>query len=473
MADFDSDDIESVLDELEAALALGDQARAEAMLVALRPRIASVVAVATALQRRFERLALTVADPARNQDAAPLGASVAVELPMTMLTDESDEPLEHGVPGTRTLATRLKIGHTLGVDLRSADDVVTNELAGLATAPAPQPSVRQGHMYRVWFGTNRQPLEPDHPERGFGSARSRETRYGHVDVWVPRAHRFGETGSSFLKRLMRFEFSDDRLQVRAITTGNGATVWSALQAQMDAANQRGEPADGLVFLHGYKTTFEEAALRAAQIGVDLHVSGATSFFSWPSRGKLDAYTADEASIEASEAAITQYLCDFSAQSGAQRVHVIAHSMGNRGLLRALQRIAAMAETRTRVKFGQIILAAPDLDSDLFLDLAHLYPAYSQRTTLYASASDLPVHASAHIHGAPRAGYFLPYTVAPDIDTIAVPDFDVDLLGHSYFAQAEALLHDIFDLLQRNAPPSQRQRFAKQTEDGPRVWSLVR
>jgi hypothetical protein len=47
--------------------------------------------------------------------------------------------------------------------------------------------------------------------------------------------------------------------------------------------------------------------------------------------------------------------------------------------------------------------------------------------LYASNGDLPVHLSAKPHDAPRSGYFIPYTVAPGIDTVAVPDFDIDLL----------------------------------------------
>ena len=47
-------------------------------------------------------------------------------------------------------------------------------------------------------------------------------------------------------------------------------------------------------------------------------------------------------------------------------------MGNLGLLRGLQRIATSAETQGKVKFDQIILAAPDLDRDLFLHLAHLH-----------------------------------------------------------------------------------------------------
>lgn len=148
-------------------------------------------------------------------------------------------------------------------------------------------------------------------------------------------------------------------------------------------------------------------------------------------------------------------------------------MGNRGLLRALQRIAANAEAASQVKLGQIFLAAPDVDRDLFLDLAAPYPRLSERTTLYASCADLPVHLSAKIHDAPRAGYFLPMTVAPGIDTVAVPDFDLDLLGHSYFAQAEAMLHDLFDLMRHGEGPEKRQRLVPAVAGDVAFWRLRR
>jgi len=226
-------------------------------------------------------------------------------------------------------------------------------------------------------------------------------------------------------------------------------------------------------VHGYRVTFDEAAIRAAQIGFDLDVSGATAFFSWPSRGDLAAYAADEASIEASEAALTEFLVDFWEHCGAGSVHVIAHSMGNRGFLRALQRIAAGAHITRKPTIGQIVLAAPDIDRDLFLDLAPLYAQYASRTTLYSSDRDLAVHLSSRLHDAPRAGYHQPYTVAERIDTVVVPDFDVDLMGHSYFAQAEALLYDIHDLLRHNEEPSQRQRIEALTTDASVIWRLRR
>jgi esterase/lipase superfamily enzyme len=188
---------------------------------------------------------------------------------------------------------------------------------------------------------------------------------------------------------------------------------------------------------------------------------------------VTAYPADEASIEGSEQAITDFLVDFTQNCGADKVHIIAHSMGNRGLLRALQRIAANAETRGKVKFDQVLLAAPDVDRELFLNLARLYPEHAARTTLYASGVDLPVHLSAKLHDAPRAGYYAPYTVAPGVDTVAVPDFDIDLLGHSFFAQAEALLHDMYDLMRHGEAPGRRQRIFPTVAEGSAFWKLRR
>src|SRR5262249_22486699 len=154
--------------------------------------------------------------------------------------------------------------------------------------------------------------------------------------------------------------------------------------------------------------------------------------------------ADESSIEASEPDIAAFLRDVVARSGAERVHLIAHSMGNRGLLRALQRIGSQAAAETPFRFGQIILAAPDIDQALFRNLAGVFPHFGERTTMYVSRKDRAVAASAWLHAYDRVGLAPPVTVVPPIDTVEVPSFNVfDLLGHSYFAEAEGLLHDIF------------------------------
>ena len=170
---------------------------------------------------------------------------------------------------------------------------------------------------------------------------------------------------------------------------------------------------------------------------------------------------------------TDFLVEFSEMSGATNINLIAHSMGNRGLLNALRRIANSAELRGNLKFNQIFLAAPDVGRQEFLEVAKVYSEFANRTTLYTSNSDLPVYLSTIINKEPRAGYFKPYTVASGVDTIAVPDFNIDMLGHSYFAQAEALLYDIRSLILHNEAPSKRLRISAAKEDGLDFWKLLR
>ncbi len=415
-----------LLDDLEGAVSAGNTALALTIRAILLQRLATEAADHAEIERRVEEL--------------------TNGLGLLELGDISRGPASYDVPLTRGEGSRPPM-----------------------RGEWKNPEAAGDQIYPVWFGTNRR---PETGGTGFTSERHNQITRGRVDVHVPEAHRFGETGTSIWRRLFRLDLRDDRLRVQRIEVQEQDRFFDEIRMAMDAAaRENHRPPHALFFLHGYNVTFEGAAIRAAQLGCDLAVPGATAFFSWPSRGSAVAYPADEATLEASEWAITEFLIDFASHCGALKVHVIAHSMGNRGLLRALQRIASNAETRGKVRFGQIFLAAPDVDRDLFLDLAAIYPEHSERTTLYASNRDLPVHLSSKLHDAPRAGYFTPYTVAPGIDTIAVPNFDVDLLGHSYFAQAEALLHDMFDLLRHGEPPGMRQRLASMQAEGQSFWRV--
>jgi len=180
-----------------------------------------------------------------------------------------------------------------------------------------------------------------------------------------------------------------------------------------------------------------------------------AFYSWPSRGKLDGYLADSETIEASAKFIADFMVEFASSSGADSVHIIAHSMGNRGVLRAVNRIVAEAQHRSRVKFGQIILAAADVDADTFRQLCDAYSRVSDRTTLYVSARDHAVEASRWLHHFPRVGLMPPVLVASGIDTINVTDVDLTLLGHGFVSESRSVLQDMHNLIRYGEPPSRR------------------
>jgi esterase/lipase superfamily enzyme len=324
--------------------------------------------------------------------------------------------------------------------------------------------------YTVWYCTNRQPNDPADAAQGFSSRRDKTKHYGTCRVFVPKSHKIGSTGSPWWKRFLTM--TDDRLRLLEIKDFEKSSYWQSIAAQLATASLSDRIA--VVFIHGYRVSFEDAALRTAQIGFDLSIRGVMAFFSWPSLGTVSGYPADEAAIEASEAAIGEYLLEVLEQSGAKAVHMIAHSMGNRGVLRAIDRIVERAQQRSSQRFGQIVLAAPDVDADTFRQLCPAYTKLGHRTTLYVSARDLAIETSHWLHQFPRAGLIPPVVVCNGIDTINVTNADLTMLGHGYVAQAKEVLQDLHSLIFRNAPPAERFGLRETaTKDGERFWLIGR
>jgi len=330
---------------------------------------------------------------------------------------------------------------------------------------APQDDNAPG-LYSLWYGTNRRPIDPADPSRGYSGARDEhQVHYGICKVAVPKSHKIGSIGSSWWERVLKWE--DDRLKLVELSSLVEVDYWRKVREALTKRNAGERRA--LVFIHGFNVGFEQAALRAAQIGADLKVPGIMAFYSWPSKGNVLGYAADEASIEASEAHITEFLTRFASDSGAERVDILAHSMGNRALLRSLQRIMQRATQPGQVPFGQLLLAAPDIDAGLFRELAKVYSQLAQRTTLYVSSKDKALASSGILHDYPRAGYTPPVMVTQGIDTIEVSNIDLTFLGHGYYAAARDLLHDMHDLILHNSPPVSRVGLVKADAPGGQLY----
>jgi esterase/lipase superfamily enzyme len=314
----------------------------------------------------------------------------------------------------------------------------------------------------VWFGTDRKP-------EGASYANTRNTdnklHLGHCDVVIPPSHRFGEIGNPWLKRLIRLEFTDDHLFVKeTVTVATPEEFVSEIGAAL--AERDSDERTVLLFIHGYNTSFDQAAVRTAQIGFDLKVAGVAAFYSWPSAGGSAQYLVDEASVETSEARFAEFVKIIATDTGANRVNVVAHSMGNRLLARAARTVV-----ESGVKLGQIVLAAPDIDAQLFTQLAVAYSTLGTGTTMYVSAKDKALDLSHALHSYARAGFTPPVTVLPSIDTIEVTDIDLSLIGHEYFAAAEPVLYDMKAFLDGESDPDRRVRLRKGTEHPGEYWVI--
>src|SRR5204863_465025 len=106
-------------------------------------------------------------------------------------------------------------------------------------------------------------------------------------------------------------------------------------------------------------------------------------------------------------------------------------------------------------FGQIFLSAPDVDANLFRQLAGVYPQVAERTTLYVADQDKAIAAMEWMSEGGRAGGAPPVLVLPGIDTVRVHGSSLFRLGHSYFAEEPEVLRDIRAQLDFKDSPAQR------------------
>jgi esterase/lipase superfamily enzyme len=334
--------------------------------------------------------------------------------------------------------------------------------------PARQAGDTSGNyaVERVYFATDRNRTSSSRFNDMFGGLRGTSISYGSCDVSIPRDHRMGEMESPSIWRLEFRENPDRHVVLLRVRFSNPDQFFRDIEQQVHGS--RGKNA--FVFVHGYNVTFADAARRTAQMAYDLGFDGVPVFYSWPSRGDMAKYTVDEQSIEWSEANIKAFLSDFFTRSDAKNIYLIGHSMGNRGLTRALASLMSeKPELRNRLK--ELILAAPDIDAEVFVrDIAPALAKARLPTTLYASSTDRALLASRVVHGLDRAGYAGQHLIVfPGIETIDATNVDTSLLGHSYFGDNRALISDLYYLIRDGTPADSRFGLRRASTSAGTYW----
>ncbi len=326
---------------------------------------------------------------------------------------------------------------------------------------------------RVFYGTNRAitgDIKDVKPALYYGKERG-PLQYGYLNVTIPQTHKEAELETQ--PRWMDYTFTLDKAAMRSsyvlldkITPLSKDDFVTALRQQIKDSPSR----DLFIFVHGFNNTFEDAARRAAQLVYDLDFDGTPLLYSWPSQGSATAYAVDEASVGISGRKMADFLETVVDQSGAQRIHILAHSMGNRALIEALQTyLAKRAPDKRQHIFGQIVFTAPDVDKDYFEDVIQSLQGSAERITLYASSNDYALRSSQILHGAPRAGSAGDSIVRlPGLDTIDMSAVPADALGHSYFAANSGAIYDIFRLVWRGDPPPKRCGMSDRRAAGPKA-----
>jgi esterase/lipase superfamily enzyme len=336
----------------------------------------------------------------------------------------------------------------------------TGDVAATPGAPAPNPD---WDIVPVFFGTDRA-RKGEAGRAAYGVERARRLELGRALVTVPAAHRVLAIERPFALRipyfqLVLYEQSEDprkHFAIKTLEVLSRNELLTLVRARIAAARAFEDQA--LVFIHGFNTGFDQAIYRTAQLAYDLQFDGAVFLYSWPAGAGVMGYARDRESATQAEPYLKELLELVVRETGARSVSVIAHSLGNLPLLNVLRDLGPSLPPGVRL--NEMILAAPDVDRDVFANLVSAVRGYGRGITLYCSANDRAMVASRQVAGGvPRAGDVPPDgpVIVPGVDTIDVTETSTDLLAlnHSLYAEKGALLNDIGLLLQTGERPPDR------------------
>jgi esterase/lipase superfamily enzyme len=307
----------------------------------------------------------------------------------------------------------------------------------------------------VFFATNRNPIGD--PPTGFGPS------LGPIDG---TAIRFGtaDINEKTLK-LVRLDVAPEKLILKSETDTTlkfgSQKVFDALKSKMIAHAR-----DTLIYVHGFGYSFVEALEGAAAFKKFLALEMNIFVFTWPSDGKmipLMSYPKDRADVERSGDAMARaidisarYLQKIATEDRCeQRLHLLAHSMGNYALRHGVQGLCRRYKNILPRLFDKVVLAAADEDADTFDFDAKMKPLsqLAQQILIYHTPRDRALIISDTTKGNPdRLGAGGPDNTRSLNDKISVVDVsealsgDDDVSNHQYYrvnARVRADLRQVF------------------------------
>jgi esterase/lipase superfamily enzyme len=259
----------------------------------------------------------------------------------------------------------------------------------------------------------------------------------------------------------------------------------AIRQRLDLTSRK----DVYVYIHGYNNTLEDGAYVIAQLWHFMGRQGVPILYTWPAGagGLLRGYTHDRESGEFTIYHLKQFLRVLASTPVVEQMHLIAHSRGTDILVSALRELvietrAAGQEPRTVFKLRNVVLAAADLDLEVFTQ--RLAPEQVgleiDRTTIYVSKSDRAIGFSGCLFvSLRRLGQVRPEDLTDEqrlrLERIArVNLIDVRVsagfIGHSYFYSHPAVSADLILLLRDGfAPGSSGRPLRKRGEN---FWQIT-
>lgn len=360
---------------------------------------------------------------------------ISLAEPMEELAGLATEPARRADWLEKAFAIRETIWGAFNPNLATYRDAVNAARAEAGMEPirtrgAPADGVSNFDRINVWYATHRARTDALTPADIFGGQRG-PLSYGVAEVSVPRDR---APGTIPRPSIWTLEFRPDPNKHMVLNSVTPVSNRDVFFERVSKAVGSTEHKEVFVFFHGYNSSFESAAIRTAQIAVDMNLDGAPILYSWPSRGSVLGYQADTLTVAdpALLADVADFLTDVANRTGAQRVHLVAHSMGNRVLERALDVLAARTPNQAPA-FHEIVFAAPDVGVDEFEATWPRIRGLGRRFTLYASQRDRALQISQQVNRMQRIGDARNVVVRDGLQTVDTTAASGGLIGHDDFS----------------------------------------
>jgi len=366
-------------------------------------------------------------------------------------------------------------------------------LDGAPNAFAANRTLAQTNSIEFFYATNRLPVGPRN-NRLYAVVPSRDLHLGIGQIQI------GEAATNW-QRIYELSTnqSDDRrprlnlaglAELATIADAEdlppGARAWFAL---VNAAIDRSNDKDIIIYVHGANSTVERAAGQAAQLR---HFTGQNSvvmLFAWPTAENFLRYPRDIHTAYGAAPQLARLIDLLARYSHARRIDVLTYSaggmVGSDGL--ALVGRKAHEPGALAPRLGEIYHAAPDADTRAFVDDLRDYGDVAQRVTVAANLNDSALRLSQLINRASRAGrpdpgelsanatrFLLAANRTQRLDLLKIrPETMTGLStrAHSFWyddpwASSDVLLTLLFDLA-----PGARGLVRGQTSGGGQYWSF--
>lgn len=317
-------------------------------------------------------------------------------------------------------------------------------------APAPRGTPQSQTRTRIFFATNRSDEGDPNLSYRFGPKRvSKQLVCGEVSYTPDVGRRFGIAHRGAI----------------GITAGTsrGATP-CAQMVSAAVGNNRAL----IIFIHGFKNTFDFAVRRAIAFSEDFGLEAPVLVYSWPSRGDLSGYNYDRASVDFTRPFTKELVEALSQRDELKSISVLAHSMGSQVAFQALEYLTASGKSIQGMAF-----VAPDVPRTVFVQGIQRYGSSTKLVTMYANEHDRALFSSSQWNGEAPAGLGGSSRLTTSgVETVDVSEVDAQLIeiNHSHGFDVPEVAKDVSVVVRQNLRASLR-NLPSSKQNGMTYWMI--